>query len=90
MGLYERCGLLSANAHNPEQVQGSNTKCECKNWSAFIAECLARSQLSPDMCRAADGAHTELAQSMKKTELLFTMGYIQFLCGYYFLTNKLM
>jgi hypothetical protein len=32
VGLCERWGLRSANAYNPEQLEGSNTNNDCNNW----------------------------------------------------------
>jgi len=46
VGLCERWSLCSTNAYNPEQLEGSNMNSECKNWSVFIAKCLAWSQIS--------------------------------------------
>jgi hypothetical protein len=46
MGPSERWGLHSTNAYNPEQPEGSNINSNCRNWSAFIAECLAWSRIS--------------------------------------------
>jgi hypothetical protein len=41
------------------------------------------------VCWATNGAHTELAEGMKKLfHLPFTIVCFQFLCGYCFLTNK--
>jgi hypothetical protein len=40
------CGLRSANAYKPEQLEGSKTNSDFKNQSAFTAKCLARSRLS--------------------------------------------
>jgi hypothetical protein len=46
----------------------------CRNSSAFTAKCLAEVKYSHDVCRATNGAHNELALSLKKlSELLFTM-----------------
>jgi hypothetical protein len=45
LGVCERWGLRSANAYNPEQLEGSNTNNDCKNWWAFIAKYLARSRI---------------------------------------------
>jgi hypothetical protein len=46
VGLCERWHLSSVNAYNPEQLEGSNTNSDYKNWLAFIAKCLARSRIS--------------------------------------------
>jgi hypothetical protein len=43
VGLCERQGLHSGNAYNPEQHKALNMNSNCKNWSAFIAKCLAQS-----------------------------------------------
>jgi len=43
--LCERWGLRSASACNPEQLEGSNTNSDCKNWSAFITKCFAYTEL---------------------------------------------
>jgi len=42
VGLCERWGLRSENAYKTEELEGSKTNSDCKNWSAFIA----RSQIS--------------------------------------------
>jgi hypothetical protein len=44
-GLW-KTKLRFANAYNLEQLKVSNTNIDCKNWSDFIAECLARSRIS--------------------------------------------
>ena len=44
VGLREIC-LRCASAYNTEQIEGSNTSSNCKNWTAFTVECLARSQI---------------------------------------------
>jgi hypothetical protein len=71
VGLCERRCLRFTDAYNPEQLEGSNTNSNCKNYLAFIAKCLAQSWISSDMCRATNGAHTKLAEGMKKLFRLF-------------------
>jgi hypothetical protein len=48
-GLSERWGLRSASAYNPEQLEGSNTNRDYKNWLAFIEKCSALSPV-PSWC----------------------------------------
>jgi hypothetical protein len=45
VGLREIWGLRHASGYNTEQAEGSNTNSDCKNWTAFTVEVLARSQI---------------------------------------------
>jgi hypothetical protein len=43
-GVLWKLGLCSASAYKPE-LEGSNMSSDCKNWLAFLAECLAWIQI---------------------------------------------
>jgi hypothetical protein len=69
VGFCERWGLRSANAYNPEQIEGSNMNSDRKTWPGFSAKCLARSRISP-WCGGQQMKHILNLHSIRKKKLV--------------------
>jgi hypothetical protein len=67
VGLCKRRGLRSANVCNLEQIEGLITNSDCRNLSALLQNVRHEVEYRHDVCRATNGAHTDLAHSIKKS-----------------------
>lgn len=66
IGLCERWGLCSANAENPEQLEGSNTYSNCKTEQPLLQSVWYKIKYHLDVCRTTNEVYFEFAQGIKK------------------------
>jgi hypothetical protein len=86
----ERWGVHSASACNLNNLKDWIWTVIADIYQPLLQNVWHKVKYHLDMCRATNGAHFELAQGIKNTELLFAVTYISFLYGCYFLINKFM